>query len=72
MVGGKTQAGRYVTYNVDDGLAVLLHRQRIWCLETGCLILQDDECLVRSLALSALLGYQQDLYTVRVADCDRL
>jgi hypothetical protein len=59
-----------VTYDVDDGLAVLLYRHGEGRLETGYLILEDDECLVRPLALAAILSYQQDLDAFCVADGD--
>ena len=61
-----------MTYNIDDSLAVLLDRHGKRGLETGELILQDHKGLMWSLALAAVLGYQENLYAVFIADLDGL
>lgn len=43
------------SYNFDSRLAIILHGKREWGLEGGALLSQDQERLVRTLALAVLL-----------------
>lgn len=60
------------TYDLDDGLSIVLDREREGGLEAARGFTQDQEGLVRSLGLAVLLGRQEDLQWLGAAEGDGL
>jgi hypothetical protein len=65
-------SGNRDTNDLNDCLAGILGRQREWRLEAGVDVLEDDESLVRALALTIVLRGEGDLDGIRAAESDRL
>lgn len=73
MPEGSVEGGIQVaTYNLYAGLAIVLEIQRERSLQTGGRLLEDEECLVRTLALAAQLSREGDLESIGGTESDSL